>query len=85
MKKINEKIVNKLRIFKDNLTGFKQTVRTKSIVMDPKVEYAINFVSLGLSFYQLRENQKTVKLLKRIHRQGYKTVLRSKPPIKLMK
>jgi hypothetical protein len=65
--------------------GFKQTVITKSIVMDPKVEYAINFVSLGLSFYQLRENQKTVKLLKRIHRQGYKTVLRSKPPIKLMK
>jgi len=53
--------------------------------MDPKVEYVINFVSLGLSFYQLRENQKTVKLLKRIHRQGYKTVLRSKPPIKLMK
>ena len=58
---------------------------TKIIVMDPKVEYAINFVSLGLSFYQLRENQKTVKLLKRIHRQGYKTVLRSKPPIKIMK
>ena len=61
-------------------------IRPRAFQVDP--DHAISTISLGMSVYQTYENQKTLKLLKRIHRYGFRQVLKQKklispPPVKL--
>jgi hypothetical protein len=45
-------------------------IRPRAFQIDP--DHAMSTVSLGISLYQTYENQRTLKLLKRIHRNGFK-------------
>lgn len=57
-------------------------IRPRAFQVDP--DHAMSTLSLGMSVYQTYENQRTLKLLKRIHRYGFRQVLKqrklTKPP-----
>ena len=45
-------------------------IRPRAFQIDP--DHAMSTVSLGISLYQSYENKRTLKLLKRIHRNSFK-------------
>ena len=51
-------------------------IRPRAFQVDP--DHAMNTLSLGISVYQTYENQRTLKLLKRIHRYGFRQVLKQR-------
>ena len=51
-------------------------IRPRAFQVDP--DHAISTISLGMSVYQTYENQRTLKLLKRIHRYGFRHMLKER-------
>jgi hypothetical protein len=51
-------------------------IRPTAFQVDP--DHAISTISLGMSVYQTYENQRTLKLLKRIHRYGFRQMLKER-------
>ncbi len=51
-------------------------IRPRAFQVDP--DHAISTISLGMSVYQTYENKRTLKLLKRIHRYGFRQMLKER-------